>query len=102
MTHTGLGTTNLDFSISEDTSLTLGVKLTDYQKNLMRFDNFNLLYLGDNINTGIDGFGLSSISGTADGPMEIYSLQGIRLSSVPTNGVYIIRQGGKVRKMLGK
>ena len=102
MTHTGLGTTNLDFSISEDTSLTLGVKLTDYQKNLMRFDNFNLLYLGDNINTGIDGFGLSSISGTADGPMEIYSLQGICLSSVPTNGVYIIRQGGKVRKMLGK
>ena len=34
--------------------------------------------------------------------MEIYSLQGVRLSSVPTNGVYIIRKGGKVRKMFGK
>ena len=34
--------------------------------------------------------------------MHTYSLQGVRLSSVPTNGVYIIRKGGKVRKMFGK
>ncbi|MBQ6965705.1 MAG: alpha-L-fucosidase [Bacteroidaceae bacterium] len=32
-------------------------------------------------------------------PVEIYTLQGIRLGSIPTHGIYIVKQGGRVRKV---
>ena len=34
----------------------------------------------------------------ADAPVEIYSLQGIRLSSIPQHGFYLLRKGGKTLK----
>ena len=33
-------------------------------------------------------------------PVEIYSLQGVRLSAVPQNGFYIVKQAGRVMKYL--
>lgn len=35
---------------------------------------------------------------TAEGPVEIYSLQGTKLTSIPSRGIFIIKQGNKVSK----
>ena len=92
----------LYFTLDEPKEVVLGWQadlLNSPARQEFRAEKLKLARYGENIS---DGISTPSDLDVADGPMEIYSLQGIRLSSVPTNGVYIIRQGGKVRKMLGK
>ncbi len=50
-----------------------------------------------NISTGIDTKEALDADNT---PAEIYSLQGIRLQSVPQHGIYIIRKGNKTSKVM--
>ncbi|MDE5607322.1 MAG: phosphodiester glycosidase family protein [Muribaculaceae bacterium] len=49
----------------------------------------------DSENTGVEDI----IDDTDEAPAEYYNLQGIRVSN-PSRGVYIVRQGDKVRKVL--
>ena len=38
----------------------------------------------------------------ADDAVQLFSLTGVRLPEVPQKGFYIVRQGGKTRKILAK
>ena len=86
------------FSLEEDTKVYLGwqTDFTNAQTNNLRASGVKLLRYGsgdepdaiENVTTSFD----------EDAPVEIYSLQGVRLHAVPEKGVYIVKQGGKVMK----
>ncbi len=46
MKHSGNTDVSLEFSLNEESSVTIGVNLKDYNTNELRYDNFVLLYLG--------------------------------------------------------
>ena len=47
------------------------------------------------------GSGIGNIAAdTADAPIEIYNLAGVRLGSMTAPGIYVVRQGNIVRKVI--
>ena len=50
------------------------------------------------LDSNADAIETIKVDADADAPVEIYSLQGIRLSSIPQHGFYFLRKGGKTLK----
>ena len=58
---------------------------------------------GEDISTGIDSITPDSIADDANAPVEYFNLQGIRVNAdALTSGVYVVRQGAKVSKVIIK
>lgn len=53
MKHSGEGDTSLDFELTESTDVTLGVRLSNYQSNDIKYDHIRLYCLGGFIPVGI-------------------------------------------------
>ena len=58
-----------------------------------------VVLFGYNIQSGIELLPATDIDEDA---VQLYSLMGVRLQEVPQKGFYILRQGGKTRKVLAK
>ncbi len=88
------------FTLEEDTKMYMGwqADFSNVVTNNLRASGVKLLRYGsgdepdaiENVTTSFD----------EDAPVEIYSLQGVRLHAVPEKGVYIVKQGSKVMKYL--
>lgn len=88
---TNMTTVSTGSTVSVDTELTdgqltFGVELKDYQSNDCKFDHFTLEYLGrpEDVSGIVD---MKSV-GTAPKAAQVYTLQGVRLST-PGKGIYI-------------
>lgn len=87
MKHSGEGDTSLDFELTEASDVTLGVRLSNYQSNDIKYDNIRILCTGSSISTSITT--PQSTLRTADGKIlkdgriiirkgeRSYSIQGI-------------------------
>lgn len=60
MKHTGTGDTNLDFEVSEEGDVSLGVRLENYQSNDIKYDHLRLYYTGQTV-TAISGIKQNSV-----------------------------------------
>lgn len=89
----------LFFTLDEASKVYLGWQ-ADFSKSVTNNLRASGVKLLKDDPTGIIGIG--DDNDYSDAPAEIYSLQGIRLSSVPDHGLYIIRQGAKSVKKYKK
>jgi len=89
------------FTLDEPQDVCLG-----FQANLAQgageqeFRANQVALFGYKIQSGIEQ--LPSANAVADGAVQMFTLTGVRLQEVPQKGFYIVRQGGKTRKMLAK
>ena len=89
------------FTLDEPQDVCLG-----FQANLAQgageqeFRANQVVLFGYKIQSGIEQ--LPSANAVADGAVQMFTLTGVRLQEVPQKGFYIVRQGGKTRKMLAK
>ncbi len=85
MNNGGKADMSLDFELTEQEDVTVGVRLADYQGSNLKFDNIRLYYLGKG--------SADAISETLGTPVSqddnLYDLSGRRLRDVPQKGVYI-------------
>lgn len=89
----------LFFTLDEASKVYLGWQ-ADFSKSVTNNLRASGVKLLKDDPTGI--IGIDDDNDYSDVPAEIYSLQGIRLSSVPAHGLYIIRQGAKSMKKYKK
>lgn len=91
--HSGTDYVSLCFDMAEPSDLTVGVRLEGYTTNNLKYDNFQLHYLGAATTTGIDE---ATLSTATQSQQPVFDLQGRRLSR-PHKGICIVA-GKKVVK----
>ena len=92
--HNGNDTMTLDFSLHNDSDITIGVRLEDYQGNDFKFDRMVLRYCGQDNSTGME-----TIEDKETSSIMIFDLQGRRHNSIQ-KGINIVRKGTKTQKYL--
>ena len=98
MKHEGNADTSLDFELTEQTDLTVGVRLANYGGNNLKFDNIRLFYLGGNgLPDAVDA--LTAGTQQTSAPAAYYTLSGLRLLKAPASGLYIEVKNGVSRKL---
>ena len=94
----------IDFTLDAEQEVVLGWQMDSTPEHSeFRASQVCLLYYG--VTTGINEVPIqenASMKGDDDAPIAIYNLAGSRLQQAPQQGIYIIRQGSRARKVMAK